>query len=193
MRPSKRDTLLETAERLFYSEGFHATGIDRIVGEAGIARMTLYNHFDSKEQLVEAVLRQRYDRYLGDLRTALDAAADGAAVTAMIERHCRWLETVSNRGCIVVRAIAEFEQHHPPIAETGRRLKGELLAALRAAAERDGLPEPAATGERILVALEGSDALVPVIGSAAATGHARAIGAAIVAGVTATAIAETAS
>ncbi len=175
MRASKREPLLDTAERLFYSDGFHATGIDRIVSEAGIARMTLYNHFDSKEALIEAVLARRYERYLEDLRSAVEGAAPGAAVAAVTERHCHWLETVSNRGCIVIRAIAEFEQHHPPIADLGRRLKGDLLAIIRAAAERDGLDDSAEIGERVLVALEGSDTLVPVIGANAAVRHARAI------------------
>ena len=58
MASLKRDTLLDTAERLFYAEGFHATGIDRVINEAGVARMTLYNHFASKEALIEAVLER---------------------------------------------------------------------------------------------------------------------------------------
>lgn len=175
MRPSKREILLDTAERLFYSDGFHATGIDRIVNEAGIARMTLYNHFESKEALVEAVLVHRYTRYLDDLGSAVDGAAPGGALAALTDVHCHWLETVSDRGCIVIRAIAEFEQHHPPIADAGRRLKDELLAVIRRAVELDGLRDPDDTGTRILVALEGSDTLVPVIGAAEAVRHARAI------------------
>lgn len=184
MRPSKRELLLDTAERLFYSDGFHATGIDRIVSEAGIARMTLYNHFDSKEALVEAVLARRYERFLADLRSAVDAAAAGEAVAALTDCHCHWLETASSRGCIVIRAIAEFEQHHPPTAELGRRLKQQLLAIVRDAAERDGFADPAAIGERILVALEGSDTLVPVLGQARMVRQVRAIVSAITATAT---------
>ena len=174
MRPNKREILLDTAERLFYSDGFHATGIDRIVSEAGIARMTLYNHFASKEDLIEAVLKRRYQRYLADLRASTGTAPPGQALTALIERHCDWLATGSDRGCIVIRAIAEFEQHHPAIADLGRRLKRELHDIIRDAAERDGLADPVETCERILVTLEGSNALVPVIGAVAAVRHAHA-------------------
>ncbi|MDN3519139.1 TetR/AcrR family transcriptional regulator [Aquisalimonas lutea] len=175
MRTSKRGTLLDTAERLFYSEGFHATGVDRVVAEAGVARMTLYNHFPSKEALIEAVLDRRYERYLDELRRAVDEATAGGAVAALADVHCRWLETTSNRGCIVIKAIGEFEQHHPAIADQGRRLKRELLAVIGDALARDRAAPDPATAERLLVVLEGADALVPVLGASAVTGHLRAI------------------
>lgn len=175
MPTRKRDILLDTAERLFYAEGFHATGVDRVVAEAGVARMTLYNHFPSKEALIEAVLARRYERYLDDLRRAVDEAVPGDAVTALAEGHCRWLETTANRGCIVLKAIGEFEQHHPAIADQGRRLKRELLEVIGDAISRDGSVDDPAMAERLLVVLEGADALVPVLGAATVTSHLRAI------------------
>ena len=175
MPANKREMLLDTAERLFYTEGFHATGIDRVVAEAGVARMTLYNHFPSKEALIEAVLARRYARYLDDLRRAVDGAGMGDAVMALAETHCRWLETTSNRGCIVIKAIGEFEQHNPAIADQGRRLKRELLEVIGYALSRDGSADDPAMAERLLVVLEGADALAPVLGAAAATNHLRAI------------------
>ncbi|MCG5537733.1 MULTISPECIES: TetR/AcrR family transcriptional regulator [unclassified Halorhodospira] len=172
---SKRENLLDTAERLFYSAGFHATGIDRVITQAGVARMTLYNHFPSKEALVEAVLARRYERYLQDLRAAVDNAAPGEAVTALAQRHCRWLETTPGRGCIVLKAIAEYEQDHPAIAEQGRRLKRELLAVIGDALERDRSRGDPRLAERLLMVLEGANALVPVLGAAAATEHLQGI------------------
>ena len=53
-RPAKRDQLVETAMALFYREGIHATGVVRILDKAGVARMTLYNNFSGKEELVLA-------------------------------------------------------------------------------------------------------------------------------------------
>ena len=175
MPARKRDTLLDTAERLFYAEGFHATGIDRVVAEAGVARMTLYNHFPSKEALIEAVLARRYERYLDDLRRATNEATPGDAVMALAEAHCRWLETTANRGCIVLKAIGEFEQHHPAIADQGRRLKRELLGVIGQAIVRDRSADDPAMAERLLVVLEGADALVPVLGASTVTSHLRAI------------------
>lgn len=175
MPANKREILLGTAERLFYAEGFHATGIDRVVAEAGVARMTLYNHFPSKEALIEAVLARRYQRYLDDLRRTVDEAVAGDAVIALAERHCRWLETTSSRGCIVIKAIGEFEHHHPAIADQGRRLKRELLAVIGYALSRDRSLDDPGMAERLLVVLEGADTLAPVLGASAVTGHLRAI------------------
>ncbi|WP_254432145.1 TetR/AcrR family transcriptional regulator [Aquisalimonas sp. 2447] len=184
MPARKRDVLLDTAERLFYAEGFHATGVDRVVVEAGVARMTLYNHFSSKEALIEAVLDRRFARYLDELRGAMDGAAKGQAVTALVEVHCRWLETTANRGCIVIKAIGEFEHHHPAISDLGRRLKHELIAVIGDALTRDGMVDEAGMAERLLVILEGADALVPVLGAATVNNHLRAMMPAVLASTT---------
>ena len=173
MQSSKREALLETAERLFYAEGFHATGIDRVIAEAGVARMTLYNHFSSKEALTEAVLERRYTRYLDDLRRATASPREGSAVVALAERHADWLRSDSGHGCIVIKAIGEFEYHHPPIAELGRKLKRALLGVIVEALERDG--HGAQRAECILMALEGADALAPVLGPQSVSRNLRAM------------------
>lgn len=175
MRPSKRDAVLDTAERLFYTEGFHATGIDRLASEAGVVRMTLYNHFPSKDELVEAVLERRYGRYIDDLRDAIAHAGPRDAIDALAERHCDWLREHSSQGCIVLKAIGEFEHHNPAIARLGRRLKDGLLSLIVDAVEQDTGVRDSDVGERILVVLEGANALVPILGSAAAIRHVRAL------------------
>ncbi|MDX1606780.1 MAG: TetR/AcrR family transcriptional regulator [Candidatus Competibacterales bacterium] len=173
MQPSKREAVLDTAERLFYEEGFHATGIDRVVAEAGVARMTLYNHFPSKEVLIESVLVRRYRRYLDDLRDAVAARGQGSAVGALARRHNHWLRHRAPNGCIVLKAIGEFDRHCSAIAERGRALKGELLALLVEAAAMDGHDDAAA--EQVLLLLEGASALAPVLGPARAVAHVEAM------------------
>jgi AcrR family transcriptional regulator len=175
MRPSKRDAVLATAERLFYHEGFHATGIDRLASEAGVVRMTLYNHFASKEALIEAVLQRRYARYMDDLRDAVERRGENGAVRALAERHCMWLHERSSRGCIVIKAIGEFDGHDSPIAELGRRLKRRLLALIAEAVELDTGVHDRDTSERILMILEGANALVPVLGPERTVPHVHAL------------------
>jgi len=162
---SKRETVLDTAEHLFYEEGFHATGIDRVVSEAGVARMTLYNHFASKEGLVESVLERRYRRYLDDLRDAVATRGDDCAVAALVARHNEWLRTRSQNGCIVLKAIGEFERHRPAIADRGRELKRELLTLIGEALSIDGHGRNDGLAEGVLMILEGANALAPVLGS----------------------------
>ena len=74
MRASRRDHLVDRAADLFYREGFHATGIDRVLAEAGVAKMTLYKHFGSKEALILATLRRR-----GQAALCIDRLAELAA------------------------------------------------------------------------------------------------------------------
>lgn len=164
MNPSKRETVLDTAEYLFYEEGFHATGIDRVISEAGVARMTLYNHFPSKEALVESVLERRYRRYLDDLRDAVVARGNRSAMAVIAERHSEWLRTRSRTGCILLKAIGEFERHRPAIAERGRVLKRELLTLIEEALSIDGSRRDDALAERVMMVFEGANALAPVLG-----------------------------
>jgi AcrR family transcriptional regulator len=159
----KRDMLLNTAEQLFYEQGFHATGIDLIVNKAGVTRMTLYNHFGSKTELIHAVLEARYARYCQELKAALESQNARSALSGMIEVHENWLRDHAHHGCIVIKAIAEFEKHHQPIAKEALALKHNLLQIINQALARDGYKQQG-SAEKVLMILEGANALVPVIG-----------------------------
>ena len=76
MSSSKRDLLINTALELFSREGFHATGIDRILSESGVAKMTLYNHFKSKDELILAALRRRDETFRNWFMRTVEASAE---------------------------------------------------------------------------------------------------------------------
>ncbi|HYW93094.1 MAG TPA: helix-turn-helix domain-containing protein [Gammaproteobacteria bacterium] len=175
MTASKRDAILDTAERLFYEEGFHATGIDRVVAEAGVARMTLYNHFPAKDALVAVVIERRQARYCGEIRTAIDARGEGSALAALLDVHWRWLRTVSGHGCMLVKAMGEFERHGAGIHDLARRLKADMLGLLREALAADGHAGDEAQAERVLLLLEGTNVLLPVLGVEKVIAQARSL------------------
>src|SRR5688500_18197245 len=113
-----RERILDTADRLFYNEGIHAVGIQRIVAEAAVTRVTLYRHFPSKDDLISAYLerRSRYDHdqvdgiiaaHPGDPRAALDELG-----TALTRDDFRGMK----RGCPFINASAEFTGSHPALA-----------------------------------------------------------------------------
>ena len=79
MASNKRDQLLSTAEDLFYRDGYHATGIDRILAESGVAKMTLYKHFKSNDELIVAVLDARHEAMLRDAPGVLARAIESAS------------------------------------------------------------------------------------------------------------------
>src|SRR5690349_19662107 len=67
-----RQRILETADRLFYQDGIRAVGVDRIVAEAEVAKMSLYKHFPSKDDLILAVLKHREESVLAFFHAAME-------------------------------------------------------------------------------------------------------------------------
>lgn len=173
MATAKRDLLLETAERLFYAEGFHATGIDRIVQAAGVVRMTLYNHFASKNALVAAVLERRQARFMAQLDAAVANAPAGEATWALVEAHGAWLRTSSPNGCFLMKAAGEFAEHAPEIRDQALAAKQDMRRRLADALARDGYPTDGGLVERLMLVLEGANASVPLFGVQATLRHTR--------------------
>jgi AcrR family transcriptional regulator len=107
-RPSARDRLLAAADELFYSEGVHVVGVDRIVERAAVTKATLYNTFGSKEDLVRAYLEQhmrRRQERIGRILAANDSPRGRIlAVFAEVEAL---LAGSSFRGCRFISAAAE--------------------------------------------------------------------------------------
>ncbi|MGW4529029.1 TetR/AcrR family transcriptional regulator [Amycolatopsis sp. NPDC004378] len=111
-----RSRLLATATRIFYAEGLHSVGIDRIVAEAKVTRATLYRHFPSKDDLVVAYLegvhemeREGIDKVVaGDL-----PAADG--LRAIAKTIADGIGSAHFRGCAFLNAVAEYPDPAHPV------------------------------------------------------------------------------
>ena len=76
MASRRRDHLVDIALDLFSRDGFHATGIDKILAESGVAKMTLYKHFRSKDELILAALRRRDERFRNWFMRTVERRAD---------------------------------------------------------------------------------------------------------------------
>ncbi|HEY3262851.1 MAG TPA: helix-turn-helix domain-containing protein, partial [Pseudonocardiaceae bacterium] len=74
--PKPRERILAAATRLFYEEGILATGVDRVIAEAGVAPMTVYRHFGGKDELVTATLDRWSGQWLGWLRDEVERCGD---------------------------------------------------------------------------------------------------------------------
>lgn len=155
---SKRDQLMATAWRLFYRDGYRIVGIDTILAEAGVAKMTLYNHFSSKEELIIAILEKR-DQELRDSIVATVTAA-GKSPAKRLLAVFDWLETwfgsSDYRGCAFIRALSEYPEPDHPIHQTAWRHKlavQEMLTDLCAAA---GARAPRTLAETLSVIIDGA-------------------------------------
>ena len=173
MVSKKREQILEAAETLFYEEGFHATGIDRVVSKAGVVRMTLYNHFASKDDLVLAVLDRRQRRFLDSLDAAVAGSPRGGAVRALVLAHAQWLARHNRHGCIFMQALGEYAAHSAEIAARAEAAKADLMDRLRAAVATDGFDPVEDVAQRVFLVLEGGYAAIATLGPDAAVRAAR--------------------
>jgi AcrR family transcriptional regulator len=119
-RPSAaRSRLLGTASRIFYAEGLHSVGVDRIITEANTTRATFYRHFPGKEDLVVSYLaeadRALRDRFAGALASSGSAEDALRAVAADIAADIRRGDF---RGCAFLNAAAEYPDPAHPVHRT---------------------------------------------------------------------------
>jgi len=104
-----RERLLRTAQQLFYREGIHAVGVDRLVAEAGVTRATFYRHFPSKEHLVEAYLEAEDAALKAAFATAGESGVQGRdLVELVIQAIADDVERNHTRGCPFINASAEY-------------------------------------------------------------------------------------
>jgi AcrR family transcriptional regulator len=105
-----RKGILEAADRLFYADGVRATGTEKIMSVAGVAKATFYRHFESKDALVLAYLENR-DRTLWDYLSRPTPPKDLREALIKFEQMANWPEMI---GCPFLRIASEFpDTAHP--------------------------------------------------------------------------------
>lgn len=135
-----RERLLLTASELFYAEGIHAVGVDRILEKAGVTRATFYRHFPSKEDLVSAYLGREDELLRGAF-----AGIEGLPAEQQLEGAIRGIaDDISRnhtRGCPFINASAEYPDAASPvrrlIAAHREWFRSTLEGALSAAGRTD--------------------------------------------------------
>jgi len=127
-RPSPRQRLLAAADELFYNEGIHTVGIDRVIDKAGVARGSLYYNFSGKDDLIKGYLFGRHARWTTRVEEQV-IKADGPAqkVLAVFDALGTLFEEPGYRGCAFVNAIAEA-----PVDGPERRAAADFRAWLHA-------------------------------------------------------------
>jgi AcrR family transcriptional regulator len=166
-----RERILDTASRVFYEKGTLAVGVNELAEAAGVSKVTLYRHFDSKDALVAAFLRRRSDRVTSWLRaaTARPGLSPEERVLALFDALGEWFAEPAFKGCALVNGAIE-----------ARALGGEARAIAAQHLERhlDLLQELTGDGEtlarQLLVLVEGATAVAFVRQDPGAAADARA-------------------
>jgi AcrR family transcriptional regulator len=126
---SARERILLTAHELFYREGIRATGIDRVIAESGVAKVTFYRHFPSKNDLIQAFLEYRHEQWMAWFRAAL--ARHGGTPQALLPALAEWFGDAGFRGCAFINSVVELGGSQPAIVAMTQRHKQDMTEAIR--------------------------------------------------------------
>jgi AcrR family transcriptional regulator len=166
-----RERILAAAAELFYREGVRAVGVDRIAGEARVAKMSLYYHFGSKDELVAAWLERRDTEWMGWLEGAVESA--GGGVLAVFDALREWFERPGFRGCAFLNTQAELGHTSERLAAVIAAHKRDQRGFLTDLAAAQGLPEPERLGRRLQLLVEGAIVTAAIEGDSRAAVEAR--------------------
>ena len=172
---STRTHLLSTAIGLFAQYGFRGTGIDRIAGEAGVSKKTMYQLFRSKEELILAALRQYDSEFRNSFARSVEAIAGipEERLLAVFDAAQRWFESEDFHGCVMIKAAGEFGDTDNPIrafCSEAKRLMRHYFAELALAARISEAEELAA---EVSLLFEGAIVMAHIDGDARHAGVAR--------------------
>lgn len=152
---STADSITEAALRLFYRQGFHASGVEQLSQVAGVTKKTLYRHFPSKEHLVEAALRRRDDEFLAKMKGAMEPTFDAQRPLAYIDFIAAWAHEPDFHGCAFINAAAEYADAVEPPHVLARQHKEQVLAYLEEVCRRAGLRQPKQAARQLFLIGEG--------------------------------------
>jgi len=124
-----RARILSTAHDLFYRDGIRATGIDRVIADAGVTKVTFYRHFPSKNDLVLAFLEHRHDRWMAWFQGALDRHRD-LGPQALVPSLGEWFTDPAFRGCAFLNSVAEVGGSMPEVREIARTHKEDMVQTI---------------------------------------------------------------
>jgi AcrR family transcriptional regulator len=143
MKRSARDRLLDAADRLFYNEGVHSVGIDRVLQEAGVAKGSLYYNFGGKDELVRAYLDNRHTRWAARIaQYQAKVETPEQKIFAIFDALADLFAEPDFRGCTFINAAAEAQPGSAEELATKdfRTWLHELFTVLVAAAGCQNVP-----------------------------------------------------
>ena len=154
-----REKLIQAGHEIFYREGFLAVGLERLLDEVGCSKQTFYNHFESKDDLIVAVIEEHHRWWSTELRDRIQRAAGPdprGQILAMFDVMREILEDPEYRGCIYINAAVEFPQPHHPAHQSAKKAKADGVALLAELAEHAGASDPLALAQELDMIMEGA-------------------------------------
>ncbi|CAM3722451.1 TetR family transcriptional regulator [Rouxiella silvae] len=140
-----KDRILHTAHTLFYRDGIRATGIDLIIKQAGVTKVTFYRHYSSKDALILAFLHYRHQRWMAWFSQALGRySAELPLPAALASTLLEWFTGEDFRGCAFINSTLEYAVPLPEVRELSVTHKRDMAKAVEGyLAESDGMSDQA--------------------------------------------------
>ena len=176
MASGKRDHLIDTALELFCQDGFHATGVDKIIETAGVARMTMYNHFKSKDELILATLRRRDEKFRNGFMRAVErlGRTPKDRLLAIFDALEEWFREDNFSGCMLINAPAEFSGTDDPIHMASAEHKILMRQYFKKLTTEANTDAPDELADELMLLAEGAIVMAYVAGDANAAARAKA-------------------
>lgn len=166
MPPSRREELVESAMKVFSCNGFHNTGLDLILKDSGISRMTLYNHFKSKDELIVAAMRRRDELFRNSLMKFVEAGGRDpiSQILAIFDCLDSWFNETDFHGCMFINASSEFCDPDSPPRRVAAEHKLEILRYITGLCNSAKLNDPDELAQQINILIEGAIVIAHVVG-----------------------------
>ncbi|MET9759423.1 TetR/AcrR family transcriptional regulator [Streptomyces sp. NPDC006372] len=157
-KPSSRERLLEAAATLTYRDGVNI-GVEALCKAAGVSKRSMYQLFESKDELLAASLEQRASAYVA---TLLPAAGDGRSPRERILHIFEQVESQSGepgfQGCRYLAVQIELKDRNHPASRVAHRIKADLTAFFRTEAEAGGASDPDLLARQLSLVFDGASA-----------------------------------
>jgi AcrR family transcriptional regulator len=154
-----RERILEAAYTLFSRQGVRAVGIDAIVEASGVARMTLYRHFASKDALVLAFLERREERWIHDWlqrEVELRAVDPGDRLLAIFDVFDEWFQRPDFEGCSFINVLLEIAEPGHAVHQASRDYLARIRAYVAQLASGAGVSDPDGFARQWHILMKGS-------------------------------------
>jgi AcrR family transcriptional regulator len=149
-KPTMRERILETADRLFYLQGIRAVGVDTIAAEIGISKRTLYNHFPSKDELIAAYLRRRFTQAPASDKPPVEQ------ILGTFDRLERGFAARGFRGCPFVNAVAELGTADRSVKKIAIAFKESRRLWFRDLLKQLGVADPEGLATQLTLLVDGA-------------------------------------
>jgi AcrR family transcriptional regulator len=178
--PSARERLLAAADELFYEEGIHTVGIDRIIEKAGVAKATLYSAFGSKDELIRAYLEGRLLERQNRINTAIaPLASPRDKILGVFDSLARTCARADFHGCAFMNASAESPSGGV-VEQVSDKSRDWTYALFRGLARDAGVADPELLARQLVQLYTGAIMTARMDRDAGAAATARATAAVLV-------------